>query len=69
MSMNAYEAAWEWTARASAHTMAAEMADMWWRRNDRLGRDTASAVHSGVVPLGGGNAFGEGTQKAYCAAG
>ena len=34
MSMNAYEAAWEWTARASAHTMAVEMADRWWRRND-----------------------------------
>ena len=35
---------------------------------ERLGRGAASAVHSGVVPLGGGNAFGEGTQKAYCAA-
>ena len=35
---------------------------------ERLGRGAASAVDSGVVPLGGGNAFGEGTQKAHCAA-
>ena len=34
----------------------------------RLGRGAASAVHSGIVPLGGGNAFGDGTQKAHCAA-
>ena len=32
---------------------------------ERLGRGAASAVHSGVVPLGGGNAFGDGTQKAH----
>ena len=39
--------------------------DRWAVAEERLGRGAASAVDSGVVPLGGGNAFGEGAQKAH----
>ena len=45
--------------RASAQTMAEEMAARWWGKKE-LGRGAAEPVHRGVVPAGALGGLGEG---------